>query len=615
MPATTALDRYIAPVTTTRFTVPYRVTHELPEHLRSWVLPPEWQWGAEGVAGEYRHYQEVIDALGRSLSLVTVPDPVYGPWLAAEARHLAHRNHPSVPTTYHYWAPHSDAPRGPGYLRRWITGETVGASLRRSGSEDIPHVLHILRAVGSTVAYLHDLGTAHGALSPETVWVGPTGRVWMLGWQWSLPVESVPEGLVPNGASAPPPEWADGVWRPSAASDQWQLGAVCFAALSGEAPPTYDVPPIQLVRPECPQGLAAVIDRALHADPAQRHRSVSAMLRALDRVVIGRPTFLIGEWSEATATKASEEARLRWATADDYEVLAALGSGSFGSVWQVRDLALEREVALKMLHPHVATDEKVLSRFRREARLAARLAHPGIVPIYDWDRRGDVSWYTMELAEGGSVADLIARSGSRPLAEVAPQVELVLDALASAHSIGIVHRDLKPENLLIDRYRRWRITDFGIAHIPGEDVSGPTGTPAFAPPEQLLGEPQGPPADYFAVAAIVAYVLSGRPPFGDVESKQILARQLSGQIDLSEFPGPIAAWLRRGLAIDPDARFGDAMEMQRVWHEAVRQTLGEQRRSSSSSWWRRWLVAGDTEEEPDEIIGRLGEDTDRAAGV
>ena len=182
--------------------------------------------------------------------------------------------------------------------------------------------------------------------------------------------------------------------------------------------------------------------------------------------------------------------RLRWALADDYEVIAPLGAGSFGSVWRVRDLSLGREVALKLLHPHVARDERAVGRFRREARLAAQLAHPAIVPIYDWDSRGDVAWYTMELAESGSVADLVARAGARPLAEIAPQIDGVLSGLAAAHAVGIVHRDLKPENILIDRYRRWRIADFGIANPTGEEPTGASGTPAFSPPEQLLGEPQ-----------------------------------------------------------------------------------------------------------------------------
>src|SRR6478672_9468497 len=101
-----------------------------------WVLPPGWSWGSEGLYREYRHYQEVVDALGRSLSLVSAPNPEHGMWLQNEARALAHRNHPSIPTTYHYWASYRESRRGPGYLRRWISGETVRSRVNRLGTED-----------------------------------------------------------------------------------------------------------------------------------------------------------------------------------------------------------------------------------------------------------------------------------------------------------------------------------------------------------------------------------------------------------------------------------------------------------------------------------------------
>jgi eukaryotic-like serine/threonine-protein kinase len=165
----------------------------------------------------------------------------------------------------------------------------------------------------------------------------------------------------------------------------------------------------------------------------------------------------------------------------------------------------------------------------------------------------------------------------------------VLDGLSAAHSSGIVHRDLKPENILIDRYRRWRISDFGIAYIPGETPGGPTGTPAFAAPEQLLGEPQGASVDCFAMAAIVAFVLSGRPPFGDGDARAILARQLGGEAALDDYPEALADWVEQGLATNPEDRFADAAAMQRAWRAAVRAVMRAERRSG---WWRRLMVGG-----------------------
>ena len=562
---------------------PNRVSHELPAHLRAWELPPEWAWGREGVYMEYRHYQEVRDALGRSLSLVSAPDPAHVGWLSREARHLAHRNHPAIPTTYHFWAPFGQTVRGPGYLRRWIASETVGARTRRAGADDIPGVMRLVRAVGSTLAYLHDTGQAHGSVSPEVVWYSPSGRYWMLGWQWAVPRADIPEGLHPDFRWTPrPPEW-DAGWAPTPASDQWQLAATCYAALTGELPPTHGAPPVRLVRTDCPQALASILDTAMAVDPAQRHRSVSYMLRALERVS-GTRTMLVSASDLPSAQ--GEEGRLRWAVGDDYEILGFLGRGTFGSVWRARDLSLEREVALKMLHPTVAEDEQVVARFRREARLAAMLAHPAIIPIFDWDARGDVSWYTMELAEGGSIADLLARSGVRPFEEIAPQVTNVLDALTAAHANGILHRDLKPENILIDRYRRWRITDFGIAM--GEDeAAGASGTPAFAAPEQLLGEPQGPAVDCFAVAAIIYFALSGVPPFDAGDAPSRLAQQLGGRYEDGHLPPAVAAFVRRGMAPDPADRFADAGEMLAAWHEVVDEQEREARRGDS--WWERVL--------------------------
>jgi len=567
----------------------YQVTHELPAHLSAWELPPGWRWGSEGLMTPARHYQEIIDALGRSLSLVSAPDATHAGWLEAEARHLAHRNHPAIPTTYHYWASFKESRRGPGYLRRWLAGETLGGRLKRGGADDTPTTLRVMREIGSALSYLHDSGTVHGAVSPEVVWMAPMARLWLMGWEWAIPVADIPSATQPDFGLLPVPnEWSDGTWRPTAATDQWQLAATCFASLTGELPTSAGVPPIHLLRPDTPQAVAAVIDRSLSADPDDRFPSVASMLRAMDRVVGSRTMIMLAGDEPGVTDHESEEVRLRWALADDYEVLAAIGSGSFGSVWRVRDLSLGREVALKLLHPHIARDERAVSRFRREAKLAAQLAHPAIVPIYDWDSRGDVSWYTMELAEGGSVAELVARAGARPLPEIAPQVDFMLSGLAAAHAIGIVHRDLKPENILIDRYRRWRIADFGIAQAGGEERAGTSGTPAFAAPEQLLGEQQDAAVDCFSLAAIVAFALSGEAPFGERDGHAILARELRGDVNLGTYPTEIADWLRRGLSADPEARFADAIAMQAAWRDAI-QSLFE--REHRGPWWRRWRTS------------------------
>ena len=134
--------------------------------------------------------------------------------------------------------------------------------------------------------------------------------------------------------------------------------------------------------------------------------------------------------------------------------------------------------------------------------------------------------------------------------------------------------------------------------MTGEEAGGASGTPAFAAPEQLLGESQGPAVDCFAVAAIVVYVLSGHPPFPGRNGPAILARQLSGELDLSEFEPELAAWLRCGLANDIEQRFPDAAAMQAEWRKLMRTAEATARLTESAggnggepvarqSWWRR----------------------------
>jgi serine/threonine protein kinase len=550
---------------------PHRVLLGIPQHLQGWELPPGWRWGEHGVATGPRHAQELIDAFGRSLACLTAPDPAHAEWLFAESRTLAHLNHPLFPTTYHFWTPFRGSTRGPGYLRRWITGETMGDRLRRTGPASVPEMIRVMRTVGSGLAYLHDISLVHGAVAPDSLYITPTGRLWLLGWQWAAGVAVVPAGLRPDPVWMPgPSEWGEG-WVPSPLADQWQLGALCFAMLAGELPPRTAVPPVYLIRPDCPTSIAQLIDRMLAPDASARFASVAELLKTLERLMPGTTAVALSMTDALTDTDAeTDEDRLRWATGIDYEVLSKLGSGTFGSVWRVRDLSLEREVALKMLHPRASESEAAIARFTREARLAANLKHPAIVPVYDLDRRGDVVWYTMELQERGSLAELVGRNGARLLGEIADEVDQVLDALALAHARGIIHRDLKPENILIDRYRNWRIADFGIANAFGEQHAGASGTPAFASPEQLLGEPQGPATDLFSVAAIAYYALTGRAPFAGDTTPAVLAQQLGGAVDLSGFGPELSRWLEQGLRPDATARFSDAISMQLSWRHVVR---------------------------------------------
>jgi serine/threonine-protein kinase len=294
--------------------------------------------------------------------------------------------------------------------------------------------------------------------------------------------------------------------------------------------------------------------------------------------------------------RARFEQRLRRALGDDYELLSLLGSGGFGRVYKVRDLHLERDVALKVLNPTLTQDSEVVERFRREAQLAARLNHPNIVNIYDIAGRFGLIWYTMELIDGPSLAQLVEREGPLPMDRVLRLLREALSALAHAHGMGLVHRDIKPENILIDPTGSVQITDFGLALALRGKYGGATsqsGTPQYASPEQLLGERVDQRSDLYSLAAVAYYALLGTPPFPGLTTEQVLARQTTNQFPLpraqrDDVSEAFERALDRALSSDVESRFPSAAE----FLQAINRATQPGPREPVADWARaaaRWL--------------------------
>jgi eukaryotic-like serine/threonine-protein kinase len=339
--------------------------------------------------------------------------------------------------------------------------------------------------------------------------------------------------------------------------------------------------------------------RAMQTAPDDRYLTAAEMLEdfASDAGTFETPLVPVGQGPLADVEdKARWEKRLRRALGDDYELLGLLGTGGFGRVYRVRDLRLEREVALKVLQPLVTRDPEVVERFRREAQLAAGLSHPNIVNIYDIGGRSGLLWYTMELIEGPSLAQLVEREGPLSLDRVVRLLREALSALAHAHGSGLVHRDIKPENMLIDLTGSLQITDFGLALAIRGKYAGATsqsGTPQFASPEQLLGERVDQRSDLYSLAAVAYYALLGRPPFPGRTVEQVLAKQTTNQFptlrgkrdDVSEAMERV---LDRALNADVAERYSSAAE----FLQAVNHAAGDPGREPVADWARaatRWL--------------------------
>jgi len=332
----------------------------------------------------------------------------------------------------------------------------------------------------------------------------------------------------------------------------------------------------RLLRPAVPAALERVLLRALQAAPGDRYYTATEMLE--DFVSDA------GEFQEPAAApqvaEAGFERRLRRALGDDYELLEEIGAGGFGRVYRARDLGLERDVAMKVLHPSLTTDPSVMERFRREAQLAARLRHPSIVSVYDIRSRAGLQWYTMELVPGSNLAQLVHKQGPLSLDQTVRVVDQALSALEHAHPLGLVHRDLKPENMLIEPDGRLRITDFGLALALRGDArwggaTSRSGTPQFAAPEQLLGERVDQRADLYSLAATAYFALLGRPPFEGPTPEAILARQTtedppSLHDSRHDVPRELEDVLRMALASEPAARYPTAT----AFRDALRRSRG-----------------------------------------
>jgi eukaryotic-like serine/threonine-protein kinase len=202
-----------------------------------------------------------------------------------------------------------------------------------------------------------------------------------------------------------------------------------------------------------------------------------------------------------------------------YDVQRVLGRGGAGVVYEARHLRLNRSVALKMLlaGPYARPDER--ERFLREAEAVAGLRHPNVVQLYDVGEVDGRAYFTMELIEGGSLAQQI-QGVPQPVRKAAALVATLADAVRAAHQSGIVHRDLKPANILLTADGTPKVTDFGLARRlqggGGLTLSGvPMGTPSYMAPEQAKGQGDaaGPTADVYALGAILYELLTGRPPF------------------------------------------------------------------------------------------------------
>ena len=279
----------------------------------------------------------------------------------------------------------------------------------------------------------------------------------------------------------------------------------------------------------------------------------------------------------AAANHGDPAARLGTRLGGRYRLDAILGQGGFGTVYRATHLGIDEPVAIMLLREELAMHHELRTRLRREARALARLRHPNIVAVLDYDEQGGTAFIVMELVPGVTLGSQLLLDGrTLPLPRIATIFDAILHGLEAAHAAAIVHRDMKPENVLLLADDSVKILDFGIA-LMTESAGDPRltatgviqGTPLFMSPEQCRGREVGPRADIYSVGAMLFTALTGEPPFTSDSATDLMVKHMYVDPPALHARGTrptcspaIEAIVRRALAKLPDDR-PDAASLRR----------------------------------------------------
>lgn len=272
-----------------------------------------------------------------------------------------------------------------------------------------------------------------------------------------------------------------------------------------------------------------------------------------------------------------------------YEGLRAIGKGGMAVVYAAHDRQIGRDVAIKALPAPLAAEPIVRERFLREAQMAARLNHPGIVPVYAVDDVDGMPYYVMGRVHGETLAARLLREPRPGIPFVARVLQQVAEALAYAHGAGVIHRDIKPDNILLDAHTgNALLTDFGIAHAEHTttrltQLGVAMGTPAFMSPEQAMGEREiDGRADVYSLGVVGYLMLAGRMPFDAPTSAELMRQRVqSDPFPLANYradlPFAFVDTIMRAIARDPAQRWSSA----RMFADAVRDAARDAMRETS----------------------------------
>ena len=257
-----------------------------------------------------------------------------------------------------------------------------------------------------------------------------------------------------------------------------------------------------------------------------------------------------------------------------YKILAELGAGGMGIVYQGVDVMLEREVAVKKLRSEFSRSAEVAERFRREAKIQARLNHPNLAHLYSFFKEGEAFYIVMEFVNGIPLSRLYPMSWQQAL----PIFRQILDSLEYAHSLGVLHRDIKPDNIMVSPRGEVKVMDFGIAHVLGSvrqtREKSIVGTLEYVCPEQIAGKAISPRSDIYSLGILLFELISGGLPFESQAEFELLRHHLETPAPrlstrVSDIPEFLDEAIERAMSKSPEDRFASCRAMAEVLRQGA----------------------------------------------
>lgn len=306
--------------------------------------------------------------------------------------------------------------------------------------------------------------------------------------------------------------------------------------------------------------------------------------------------------------------------ASRYLVQSLVASGGMASVYRARDNVLEREVALKIIHPHLATDKSFVEKFRREAKMAAKLSHPNLVNVFDQGTDGEITYLVMEFVPGITLRDAMNDFGLLDASRTLEIIEPLTAGLAAAHSAGILHRDLKPENIFLDDNGNVKLGDFGLARAITQhtETGSVVGTVAYLSPELVTRGQADARSDIYSLGVMIFEMLTGRQPFEGEQAVQIAYQHANDRIPAPSSVKPgvpplldeIVLW---ATARNPKDRPANARELLPVIKRArsdlargLTTNLEDIAKAARANWDEHFVALdGATEVIDEQLLGQL----------